>query len=708
MKGKGLMAGVRQKFSELIFKKTILSVLLFACVCVIASGTPSSVRAQVIPPGSTVIDAAANASMTGANVAKEQTLLDRIKNWAEQITAFKFIIDIFVGFNDMFSEFTKNFINKTGIKDAAEHAGVVIKSAVDKIIYEDKIKTTLAVKESQLAAAAAEKAASGNGGSVLCNTIVAHQGPAILYEFALAVENALTSTLMNMYRPDGGTGPLYVANSRAMDCHPTTGPRKNDLNSSNKRDNPPAKCLETDEKGAPNDDVEDIDTTSPGALAGAPGPDLALPPIVDVQRTATDGTVTTYKAPMPDDSLLANDESGLGAETFVAQQNFIAAMKFCIHAMGPRPAPPSGKAMMTPQGLLMTAQWNRCASMQVLFVRQCARMVAKHTQPNCAGKMSAICGEAILACEAAVALGADLPFSCTQPPSLYRIELASHMACFGRERLLGGTGEGTKPTETVQGSNTCAVGLAKWKTLQAKEDVDFLIGLKAMRKLRNCWPTGTVAPSIGQPTAPWSAPPPPTPEPEPTWEPETPVPTDLPPSPLGQPPSPDNGGYLPPGGEGNPDNLARAAAQDLLGVPTAGADKGQGGYMADDPNIGIDCRANYCLYNRYMGVDMPMYSSAEYYRLAANNEQGFSLVSLDQLRPGDGVAMAKGYDQNGNPVISHIAPYVGKGNEDILGQGNDMLNSKGSYGGEVKGASLENYQAGNNFSLFYGIRYNGK
>jgi hypothetical protein len=358
----------------------------------------------------------------------------KIAEWMKQANN---VLNVTSAFSGTFDKFRDDSDKQWSRVTAVQHAGSAVQGSTLMNLSKNQNGVIIDSKINGIVAGKTAKIAASPNDTTLCNTIITLQGAVITYSFALAVENALTASMEALgLGPNADfNGPQYGGFANQLSCPPTdpNDPRHNDPKTGISQNNPSADCLET-----------------------------------------TDSQLD---------------------ENFEAQRSFMAAWKYCIRAMGPRPTPPSGAAILTPEGISITAGWNHCASAQSVFIRQCAKMVAKHTRPNCVeAQYKQMCADSMAACEAAAALGANLPFSCKQAMTKYQSELAARLACFGRAKLKWGS---TERGEALKEQNECDAAYKRWQKQQAKEQQNFISAMGSLNKIKACWPhKTTVSPVI--------------------------------------------------------------------------------------------------------------------------------------------------------------------------------------------------------------------
>jgi len=474
----------------------VVFVLAFAVVVVDVS---PSMAACCKPCCSTAL-AAAQKEKT---VSEKSQWLIKFEKWSENFKLLKTIIDVFDSILGFFKKIFHVTDDKLGVLIAETHVENIVKSEIQTKKHEDENITTAATAiNKQIGKEVMEKTEGDASDTAACNRIVAGQGPAVMYPFAIFCENVVTAGTESLFLNPGadGSGPYYARFAWEMTCpsREAGNPRNRDWPTGDDRRGFSDSCL------APVEDFLSADLTA-RMISGEIMP-LQMPPFVDQEITLPDGKTATVKVPKLDESLLEEGEdpkeNALNYEAYMGQQAFLVAWKGCIRSMGPRPTPPTGDKMVSPQGISVLAQWTGLSARQSAFIGQCAKMLCKHTRPSCGQKngdttFDGVCANSALACDAAAALGAQLPFSCRAPMTSFQAEYAAFAACMGREMEIANAG-----SEASRGGATsayeCMHSFNKWKTQLDKERKAFVKAQKALATSGSQFPETRISPSISQ------------------------------------------------------------------------------------------------------------------------------------------------------------------------------------------------------------------
>ncbi len=458
------------------------------------------------------VDAAGHAAHEEVHWAKK--LLDWLKMFEYLDMAIGFLTDILGVFEKVRDLVAEKLDVETAVKFIDDSLNTLAKATM----HQDKKNTIIESKNNEVTSNIVAQHTGGDSGeSAYCNNVTARKGPAIVFPFSIFIENTITAANEALFLGAGadGDGPYYAAFAHLLSCpsKDSQDPRRSDPRTGLKQMEYPQDCMDSEEM------FDGADITA--RIVSGEIVELMMPPFVNHEIKLSDGSTRTVKVPKVDDSLLSpqcdpvtdpNCEKGaidsdnpkldiVAREAHTAQKAFMAAWKYCVRAMGSRVTPPSGDAITTHQGLTTVASWHHCAGVQSNFIRSCARMLAKHTKPNCSYKdeetgvtFDQLCNESALACDAASVLDTNLPFNCRLPMSLYQSEYASHMACFGRHKLLGevnGVGANNR-----KGRNICQVGYDLWQAQLAKEKSAFVKAQRELVEMRECWPNNNISPAV--------------------------------------------------------------------------------------------------------------------------------------------------------------------------------------------------------------------
>jgi hypothetical protein len=392
------------------------------------------------------------------------------------------------GLNDFMNLFNDKEDKKTAVKLTTETLNNYIKTMEansDNIFKGDLARATVQTK----AVALNNPGADDDGLVEFCNTASARAAQIVLQTYAQSISQTALDGIMNSGRGflSNNNGPQYGALNMGTRC-----PQSSDPNHAN--DPPTWNPLDNGPTGPPPECKNWVDPT--GALTDA---DLKAPSVNTVLETptfqkVTQGNMTTY-VPVVDASSQQNDP-----ERYAAQQAWIAAWHYCYEVTGPAPTKPSSDNPLADDRIKM-AQFDHCTALRSAFIKQCTDRLAKFSRPNCSDpNLSEICKIGMMACDAA-SPEMSLPFGCNKGINLYQAEYVSNMPCVGEQRLMAiaKTGQGLTAVQTRH-LDMCRATQAAWKAQLAKEEKNFVDGLRGIRKLKECWAGvgATVNPTIQQ------------------------------------------------------------------------------------------------------------------------------------------------------------------------------------------------------------------
>jgi hypothetical protein len=443
---------------------------------------------------------------SAAEYAKTGSILgewaEQFQEWATEFEWLEKIISWFTTILNTIKDFWDELANKLDIKSAVIHLDAALDFSSKSAIHQSEVMASQSIASNAEAAATIMKKTEGEASSVAaCNHVTAAQGPAALFPFALYCENVVTKGTEALFIAPGsdGNGPQYARFAWEMTCpsQDTNNPRRFDYATGDSLRGFPAECL------APDIDFAGGDMTA-RMTAGDSIP-LQMPPIVDQQVTMPDGSTQTLQVPQPDQNLLKDtgepQTNAFNQEAYRGQQAFMAAWKGCIRSMGPRPSPVTGSAMTSSQGVSATGNWFHFSAQQSAYIAQCARMMCKHTRPYCGQKsgdasFDGICANSSAACDAASALGADLPFSCSMPMSLYQAEYAAHAGCLGSEALKGSVAGTTRPGAIAAITAKCQRSMMAWQAKVAAEQKAFVKAQGELAEVQRLFSESRVSPVV--------------------------------------------------------------------------------------------------------------------------------------------------------------------------------------------------------------------
>jgi len=260
---------------------------------------------------------------------------------------------------------------------------------------------------------------------------------------------------MNRCKGCDGNGPQYAADVWKLRCDGVSG-----VKTANPLDGFPARCIPADKRTIDAD-------ISAWVLDGTNA--LQLPSLV----TKTSFGVTV-NVPVP--------------KTF-EQQLYAAAVNFCAFLIGPRPSPPHGEDLKSPEGIVQTAEFDRSMVLTSTFLTQCTNRIAYLTRPNCDDPLQyadpsvkKVCDTGNKACKAYVANNGTLPpdidptgaNKCPNGLSPRQMEWISRMMCKTHQYYTGAVGAGVNHGILTNYAAKCDLNIAEWESKQAKENLAFV------------------------------------------------------------------------------------------------------------------------------------------------------------------------------------------------------------------------------------------
>lgn len=440
--------------------KINLIALTLLSMLAVAKPAPAMAKpcCEIWSPLSAAADAGAISAETAAEVAQ---WVAQAKSWLQE---FSFLASIISWMGVLDDEIGKN-LNTVGALFNAGQAGQV----------EARMRLAQGVADSEAETAAAEQAAKAAGDKTqptkqnqqLCNVITARQAPIALNLFTRMLAAKITEQIGNRYRGSGvdGNGPQYAADERDLRCGKTNG-----VKTANPLDGYPPQCVPSDP------DLIDADLKMPTYDTV-----LVMPPLLPKTITTASGPVTV-NVPTPYEV----DDDGRVNEDYKAQQLWVAAVNYCYFAAGPRPSPPSGADLNSPEGIARSAAFDRAQALESAFVAQCAHRVAYLTRATCDEKTTNLCVVGSLACVAARDAGVDLPpgVSCSSGLSEYQAELLSHLICMVEQTAVAEAGAGENHGKMMNGLGLCQWSMSKWQARLARDTVKLTKALAALKEMR--------------------------------------------------------------------------------------------------------------------------------------------------------------------------------------------------------------------------------
>lgn len=434
----------------------------------------------------------------GEGAAWNNNTLARVKKFIDQIAEYTSILSEWTRYYQYFKEYKeKLFPEKVDLEIASKQGGSRMQSKKSAIEHEDKLAYSAALGENSIKTDISTGKTGGQtpDTSVLCNTITVNQGPIAMYSFAVAVADAVTQSIESLFvEPEYG-GLVAMRALYELSCpDPADTWSENDPRTMNPRKNAPPECVDKDEAF--------IDADISARIVSGGKFVLAIPPLVEKTYIDSKGKKITVKVPIPDKSLAEKinpEGDGKEEDAYFAQRAFKAAVKYCIRAaLGNREPPPHGEQLNTAEGRINVVKWSQCAARRSGIIRQCAWMIARHTRPPCDQGTESICGDSMLACSAAIALGADLSFDCRFPMTLDQAEEAAVKSCSGLDKAVSEASAGAKQGEGPEQTGICMTKYSAWMTEKEKEKKGFAKVIAAAETLNGCESLGPVSSKLTQ------------------------------------------------------------------------------------------------------------------------------------------------------------------------------------------------------------------
>jgi|GEM_PF-1878803 len=358
-------------------------------------------------------------------------------------------------------------------KTAAKIGLVKAEVKLGNAVVDAKVKDVLLETETKITT---DTTAPQETEQFLCNKITACQGPVVMDEFARLVSKMVLEGLSMRYRGAGedGNGPSYAYDDYSHHC----GGNAAGVNYGTQSGDYGEDCKASTDSPLTSNANSDISASSIDLQAV-----LQVPTMVSKTYTTASGTVTLN---VPDVN------QGSTSEEDVAEKNaWIAAVEYCAKIAGPRPTPPAGSEMDTPDGRTKANQWRHCAGMQDEFLKVCADRIGMLSRPDCADdNFKNICEASLHSCNAARDAQADLPQSfrnCAAGASLYQSEYLCNTMCESSRQhqamSLAGAGHDLQLADQA----LCQTSSNVWKRKVAFEDQVFIESVASMESINECW-----------------------------------------------------------------------------------------------------------------------------------------------------------------------------------------------------------------------------
>jgi len=294
-------------------------------------------------------------------------------------------------------------------------------------------------------------------GNDLCNAILVQQLGTTTEQFEKSVARLAASADETMYRTatSDGAGPEYAKDHYALRCAAKFG---------NKVDFPSA-CVDESTKGTDGRKIGDADISF-STLDG--GQVLELPSFDTV--TVDD---KTYRVPNPQNT---------------AQKFWTAGLYYCENLGGPRPSPPYGKELDTPDGRTAAAQWRQCQSRRSQLIQPCMNLLAYNTRPN--SNQTALIATQQVGCKAAKLLNMTLPDDfedCAYGLSPRQADLLQQGMCKNPQYYIAQLLGGGKHKNLLDVITECAASWSTWKEGIVDKEVSVYSSIDGLFGLNQCW-----------------------------------------------------------------------------------------------------------------------------------------------------------------------------------------------------------------------------
>ena len=443
--------------------KIKLIALLFLGAFAIAKPAPVMAKpcCEIWAPPVILVESGVISEQTAEQLAQWAV---QAKNWLTEFAMLSELITLKGILDDVIGDDLNTIAN---IFSAGQHAEAEMRTRLAQGLVDSAAQTDVAEKSAKLAAA---KTPPTKQNQQLCNVIVARQAPIALNLFTKMLAAKITEQIGNRYRGPGadGSGPQYAADERDLRCGKVNG-----VKTANPLDGYPARCVPDDP------DLIDADLKMPTYDMV-----LVMPPLLPQTITTASGPVT-INVPSPYEV----DDDGRVNEDYKLQQLWVAAVNYCYFAAGPRPTPPSGADLNSPEGIARTAAFDRAQALESTFVAQCAHRVAYLTRATCDEKTVNLCVIGSLACVAARDAGVDLPpgISCSSGLSEYQAELLSHLICMSKQTTTAAAGTGENHGKLMNEIGLCDWSMSKWQARLARDTVKLTKALAALKEMRRSY-----------------------------------------------------------------------------------------------------------------------------------------------------------------------------------------------------------------------------
>ncbi len=291
----------------------------------------------------------------------------------------------------------------------------------------------------------------------LCKSVLVSQLGSTTQEFKQNVARLAASAIEAMYRGANadGDGPQYARDNYIDRCAAGLGSPQDY----------PAECVDSSITGTNGKKLADADLD----MCTISGNQILEIPEFDVKEI----NGQKYNVPNPQNA---------------AQRFWVAGLYYCFNLAGPRPSPPYGDKMKTPEGMRAKAQWNVCAARQSAILKPCLELLAENTRPNSSMK-------SLIAFQKSRCTEADNA-KVSIPPSFEKCEkgLTPAQASFLTESLtkssqyyvaqvMSGASHGKLLEVNIESSLSWNL----WKETKVKMQNKVISSIQGIQELQDCW-----------------------------------------------------------------------------------------------------------------------------------------------------------------------------------------------------------------------------
>lgn len=379
-------------------------------------------------------------------------------NWAKVLAKIADIVDAVAGFFESIIDWFKKLFDTESTAAAVESAGQEAEAlAIGEL---NQIEMDNAVQDQFLGAsmrAAAKDVPPQH--EHLCKSILVHQAAATTEEFERAVSRVAASAAESRYRgpKQDGSGPQYARDNYKDRC---------DQKLASPIDHP-AECVDDSVKGTKGQKIHDADLS----LCTLTGNQVLEMP--KMESTSINGV--TYSVPKP-----TTDE----------QKFWVAGLFYCMNLAGPRPSPPYGKELTTPEGMRKKAQWDYCAAQESAALQPCFDLLAHHTRPNPDEAKDLIKAQNVK-CEAAKAANIKLPDSfadCKKGLSPQQAMYLAQSLCKSEQYYIAQAMAGERDPKMLDNIIDCSLSWNLWKETEVRMENKVSESVSGIVRIqKNCW-----------------------------------------------------------------------------------------------------------------------------------------------------------------------------------------------------------------------------